>query len=100
MALTKLSNEFTALEALLATAAIWPGVGLDESPFTALSSASTDDLRALLSLGKSLLAELTSVVASLSIVVSFDFTALISLMLKFVLVRFLTDFSRLARFVQ
>ena len=43
---------------------------------TALSSVSTDDLIALVSLGKSLLAELTSDVASLLIVATCDFRAL------------------------
>lgn len=95
----KLWAEFTALEALLATAAIWAGVGVDESPLTAVSSASTDDLSALVSLGNSLLAELYRVVAWLSIDLTFDCRALISLtLLK--LVRLLTEFSRLVRFVQ
>jgi hypothetical protein len=63
-----------------AIAAICDVDGLDGSAFTALESVSTDDLIALVSLGKSDLAELTSAAASLWIVVSCDCRLLTSLL--------------------
>lgn len=91
--------ELTTLEALPATVAICPAEGFDGSAFTELTSLSTDDLSALVSFGKSLLAELTSAVASLWIFFSCDSRPLIPLLtLRFV--RPLTEFSRLARVEQ
>jgi hypothetical protein len=55
---------FTTLAAAGAIAAIWPTEGLEGSALTALESASTDDVIALVSVGKSLLAELTTLLAS------------------------------------
>ena len=61
----KLLTELTTLAASLVTVAICAAEGLDDRAATALLSASTDDVMALVWLGKSLLAELTSAVASL-----------------------------------
>ena len=58
----------------------------------------TEEEMALVSFGKSLLAELTSAVESLSIWVRLDFSPLIPLPFK--LVSPLMEFSRLARSVQ
>ena len=88
----KLLTELTTLAASLVTVAICAAEGLDDRPATAVLSASTDDVMALVSLGKSLLAELTSVEASLWIVVTCVFKPLTPL-----LVNPLTEFSRLVR---
>ncbi len=64
MASEKLLTAFTTLAAAGAIAAIWPIEGLEGSALTALESASTDDVSALVSVGKSLLAELTTLLAS------------------------------------
>ncbi len=61
----KLLTELTTLAASLVTVAICPAEGLDDRAATELLSALTEDVMALVSLGKSLLAELTSVEASL-----------------------------------
>jgi len=66
---------------------------------TAFSSASTDDLMALVSFGKSPLAELTTAVALLWIDLSWLCKPLIPL-LTFKLVKPLIAFSRLVRSVQ
>jgi hypothetical protein len=92
----KLLTELTTLAASLVTVAICAAEGLDGRPATELFSASTDEVMALVWLGKSLLAELTSAVASLWIVVSCDFKPLTPL-LRFKLVSPLTEFSRLVR---
>ena len=63
---------------------------------TALWSVSTDDFTALVSVGKSLLAALTSDVASLWIVASCDCRPLTPL-LEVTLGRFLIEFLRLVR---
>ncbi|MGB0093474.1 MAG: hypothetical protein WBP81_13225 [Solirubrobacteraceae bacterium] len=89
-------TELTTLAESAAIAAIWVAEGLDGSALTALASASTDDFTALVWLGKSLLAALTSDVASLSIVFSCDVRPLIPL-LEVTLGRFLTEFSRFVR---
>ena len=60
----------TTPETSAATAAICAVVGLSGRAFTSADSVSTDDEIALVSLGKSLLAESTSAVVSLWIVVS------------------------------
>jgi len=96
LASVKLLTELTTLLASRPIAASWVAEGLDGSALTALASVSTDDFTALVWVGKSLLAELTRVVASLLIVVSCDFRLLIPL-LETELGRFLTEFSRFAR---
>lgn len=70
VALEKPLTELTTLAASEAITAICVGDGLDGSALTALTNESTDDLIALVSLGKSLLAESTRVVASSWIVLS------------------------------
>ena len=67
LASTKLLKELTTFAAALATVAIWLGEGFVFSALTALVSASTEDLMALVSLGKSLLAWPTTVLASVLI---------------------------------
>ena len=94
LASLKLLTELTTAVALLAIAAIWAADGLAGSAVTALWSAATDDLTALVWLGKSLLAELTSDVASLWIFGTCDFSPLMSA-LEAALVSPLTEFSRL-----
>jgi hypothetical protein len=96
LALTKPLTELTTLAESAVIAAICAAEGLDGSTLTALWSASTDDLTALVSLGKSLLAALTSDVASLRIVVSCDCRPLIPL-LEVALGSPLIEFSRLVR---
>jgi hypothetical protein len=78
----------------VAIAAIWADEGLAGSAATALWSASTDDFTALVWLEKSLLAELTSDVASLWIFVTCDFSPLVS-PLETELASPLMEFSRL-----
>jgi hypothetical protein len=95
----KLLTELTTLPAFLVTAAICAAEGLGDRAATELLSASTDDVMALVWLGKSLLAELTSAVASLWIFVTCDFRPLIPL-LAFKLVSPLTEFWRLVRSAQ
>ena len=56
----KLLTELTTFAAALPTVATCAADGLDRSVLTALSSVSTDDLIALVWVGKSLLAELTT----------------------------------------
>ena len=99
LAFMKLVTELTTFAPSLATVAICPADGLDGSALTALFKVLTDDVIALVSVGKSLLAELTSVVASFSIFCNCAWTALMPL-LKLRLVRPLTEFSRLVRSVQ
>ena len=77
---TKLFAELTTLAESLVTVAICAADGLDGRAATELLSALTEDVMAPVSLGKSLLAELTSVVASLWICLSCDFTPLIPLL--------------------
>ena len=96
LASEKLLTEFTTLAAEVATVAICAAEGLDGRALTALESASTDDLTAPVWLGKSPLAELTTAVASLWIVLSCDSKPLIPL-LAFKLVSPLMEFSRLVR---
>lgn len=95
----KLLTELTTLAASLVTVAICAAEGLDDRAATALLSASTDDVIALVSLGKSLLAELTSVVASLWIVLTCEVKPLMPL-LTVRLVNPLIELLRLVRSVQ
>ena len=78
LASPKLLTALATLVALVAIAASWADEGLAGSAATALWSASTDDFKALVWLEKSLLAELTSDVASLWIFVTCDFSPLTS----------------------
>ncbi len=96
MAVEKLLTELTTLAASVASAASSAFDGLCGSELTALSSASTDDLIALVWLGKSLFAALTSEVASLLIVATCDFRPLTSPLVA-ALGRSLTELSRLLR---
>ena len=91
----KFLTELTTLAASLATVATCAAEGLDGSAVTEFLSALTDDEMASVWVGKSLLAELTSAVASLWIFVSWDFSSLIP-----TLVSPLTEFSRLVRLAQ
>jgi hypothetical protein len=99
LASRKLWNELTTFAAELATVAIWLGEGFAVSALTALVSASTEDLMALVSLGKSLLAWLTTVLASVLSFVKAASKALIPL-LGLKLVTSLIEFSRLVRVEQ
>ena len=65
LALMKLSTEFTTPAASGMIVASCAGEGLDGSALIALAALSIDVLMAFVSLGKSLLAELTSAVAAL-----------------------------------
>jgi hypothetical protein len=96
LASTKFVNELSTFAAALATVAIWLGEGFALSALTALVSASTEDLMALVSRGKSLLAWLTTVLASVLIFVNVASKALIPL-LGLKLVTSLIEFSRLVR---
>ena len=95
----KLATELTTVPASLVMVAIWAADGLDDSPATELLSAFTDDVMALVWLGKSPLAESTSLLALFSIVVTCDFRPLTPL-LAFRLVSPLIEFSRLVRAAQ
>ena len=97
----KFLTELTTLAAFAVTVAICAAEGPEGSAATEFLSALTEDEMALVWLGKSLLAELTSASASLAIVFTCDVRALIPLLLvKFKLVSPLTEFSRLVRSVQ
>jgi len=96
LASTKLLTELTTLNALLVTVAIWLAEGFAGSALMALVSASTEDLMALVWLGKSLLAWLTTVLASVWIFLNWACNALIPL-LGLKLVAALIEFSRLVR---
>jgi hypothetical protein len=96
---TKALTELTTPAAAPVTVAILPAEGFALSALTALLSASTDDLMALVSLGKSPLAWLTRVFASVLTFVKAASNSLIPL-LGLKLVAALTEFSRLLRAVQ
>ena len=89
-------TELTTLDALPTTDAIWLAEGFAGSALTALLSASTEDLMALVSLGKSPLAWLTTALASVWIFLNWACKALTPL-LGLKLVASLTEFSRLVR---
>lgn len=99
LSVTNFCTELTTPEAELATEAICEADGLDGSPLTAFSNVLSEDLIALVWLGKSLLAELTNVVASLLIFCSCVFRPLTPL-LTFRLVSPLIEFSRCVRSAQ
>jgi hypothetical protein len=94
-AFTKFFTEVTTLAASLVTVAICVAEGLDGKAAREFLSVSTEDVMALVSFGKSLLAELTTVVASLWTCWICDFKLLMP-----ALVRPLTEFWRLVRSVQ
>jgi hypothetical protein len=95
----KFFTDVCTLDASLVTVATAAAEGFDGSAATELFSALTDELMALVWLGKSLLAELTSAVAVLWIICTCDFKALTPL-LAFKLFSPLTAFCRLLRSVQ
>jgi protein-disulfide isomerase-like protein with CxxC motif len=66
VAFVKLVTEFFMLDAFWAAVAIVAAEGLERRAAIELFSAVTDELMALVWLGKSLLAELTSAVAAVS----------------------------------
>jgi hypothetical protein len=99
--LVKPWTELTTLAASLVTVAICTADGLDASVATELLSAPTEEEMALVWSGKLLLAELTSVLALLTIISTCDFRLLIPpLLVRFMLLSPLTEFSRLVRSVQ
>ena len=99
VASSKVLTELATLAASLAAVAISEAEGLGGRAVTELLSASTDEVMALVWLGKSLFAELTTAVASFWIVPTCVFRPLISrLVIK--LVSPLAEFWRLARSVQ
>lgn len=95
----KLFTELTTRAASAVTVAIWAAEGFAGRAATALLRAPTDDVMALVWSGKSLLAELTSAVASLWIVLTCDFKPLTPL-LTVRLVSPLMEFPRLVRSAQ
>ena len=95
----KLFTEVFTLDASLVTVAIAAAEGLGGRAVTEFFSALTEEVMALVWLGKSLLAELTSAVAALWTIWTCDFQALPPL-LAFKLVSPLTAFWRLVRSVQ
>ena len=99
LASTKLLTELATLAAFLPTVAISAREGLDGRAVSELLSVSTDEVMALVSLGKSLLAELTTVVALLWIVPICDFRPPTPLLVS-TLVSPLTEFWRVVRSVQ
>ena len=99
LAFMKVLTELTTLAAGWATVAMSAAEGLGGSAWTAVLSVPTEEVMALVWSGKSLLAELTSVVASLLIVSACDFRPLKS-RLEIELVSPLTEFWRLVRSVQ
>ena len=80
VASAKLFTEPTTLEASLVTVVTAEVEGFDDRAATELFSASVDEEIALVWLGKSLLAELISVVAALWIFWTCDFTELTPLL--------------------
>lgn len=64
LASTKLLTELTTFDAALMTVAIWVAEGFAASASTALVSPSTEDLMALVWVGKSPLAWVTTLLAS------------------------------------
>jgi hypothetical protein len=95
----KLFTELFTLAASWVTVAIAAAEGPDDRPAAELLRASTDEVIALVSFGKSLLAELTSAVAAFWTIWICDSQALTPL-LAFKLVRPLTALWRLLRSVQ
>ena len=92
----KLLTELATFAASFEAVAIWLAEGFADTDLTELASASTEDLMALVWLGKSPLASLTTVLASVWIFLTCDCRPLIPL-LEFKLVSPLTEFSRLVR---
>jgi hypothetical protein len=96
LASTKLLTELTTVDAALVTVAIWVAEGFAVSALTALVSASTEDLMALVWVGKSLLACVTTLSASVLILWNSASRALTPL-LGLRLLTPLIEFSRSAR---
>ena len=96
VASTKLLKELTTLLAAPVTVAMLLGEGFVSSALMAVVSESTEVLIALVWLGKSLLAWLTTVLASVWIFLNWACNALIPL-LGLKLVAALIEFSRLVR---
>jgi len=86
VATIKVSTEANTAAASLVIVTICAAEGFDDRFWTEPFSVSTDDLMALVSFGKSLLAELTTAVAALWIALTCDFRAL-TLLLALRLVR-------------
>ena len=95
----KLFTEVFTLDASWAAVAIVAAEGLEPKAATELFSALTDEVMALVWLGKSLLAELTSAVAAVSTFLACDFQALAPLLTVKLLSPW-TAFCRLVRSVQ
>jgi hypothetical protein len=95
----KLFTELCTLDASAVTVTTAAAEGPDDKAATELFSASTDEVMALVWLGKSLLAEFTSAVAVLWTIWTCDFQALAPL-LAFKPFSPLTAFWRLLRSVQ
>jgi hypothetical protein len=95
----KLFTEFTTLSPAGAIAAIWPADGFEGSDLTAVESELTDDVIALVSFGKSLLAEFTTEVASVWIFFTCACRPLTPELVER-LVSPLTEFVRLLRALQ
>jgi uncharacterized membrane protein len=99
VALVKLLTEFFTWDASWATVAIVAAEGLEVRAAAEFFSALTDEVMALVWLGKSLLAELTSAVAAVSTFWACDFQALAPLLTVKLLSPW-TAFCRLVRSVQ
>jgi hypothetical protein len=95
----KLFTEFFTLDASAATVAVVAAEGLDCRAAAEVFSALTDEVMALVWLGKSLLAELTSAVAAVPTFWTCDVQALAPLLTVKLLSPF-TAFWRLLRSVQ
>jgi hypothetical protein len=91
----KLSAAVTTADTCPASAARVAADGDPVKPSSVDESESTELLSALVSVGKSLLAELITVLASFSILLKADFSALVPFAITFVLGSALTEFSRL-----
>ena len=89
-------TELTAVDAALMTVVIWAADGFAVSALTALVSASTEDLMALVWVGKSLLAWVTTLLASVLTFWNVACRALMPL-LGLRLLTPLIEFSRSAR---
>jgi hypothetical protein len=96
VAFLKLFIEFFTLDASWATVVIVAAEGLEVRAVAEVCSALTDEVMALVWLGKSLLAELTSAVAAVLTFWTCDFQALAPLLT----VRLLSPFTALCRLLR
>ena len=92
--MTKFVTAFTVALACVAICAICPDEGVPESCLTDVVSALIELLTALVSLGKSLFAELTTDFALFSTFCRADFSPLVPLEMTLTPLRLSTDFSR------